>query len=122
MSIVDVRDIATVAVAALTEDGHRGKTYDITGPQALSHAEMASQLAAAFGRPVSFVDVPEAAMREALLRFGIPEWQADGLIEDYAHYRRGEASAVSSAVEDVTGRPPRSFQDFAMDYSQIFLA
>ncbi|HET9712064.1 MAG TPA: hypothetical protein VFP64_09295 [Pyrinomonadaceae bacterium] len=47
-------------------------------------------------------------MREALLGFGLPEWQAEGLIEDYAHYRRGEAANVSTAVQEVTGHPARS--------------
>jgi hypothetical protein len=59
-------------------------------------------------------------MRDALLSFGFPQWQADGLIEDYAHYRRGEASAISTAVRDVTGVPPHSFVDFARDYKQAF--
>jgi hypothetical protein len=82
---------------------------------------MALVFTTVLGRPVSYVDLSEAAMREGLLRFGFPEWQADGLIEDYAHYRRGEASAVSIAVEDVTGRPPRSFREFVQDYKQAFL-
>ena len=60
-------------------------------------------------------------MRDMLFAFGIPAWQADGLIEDYAHYRLGEASTISSAVVDVTGRPPRSFAAFARDYKQAFV-
>jgi len=122
VSVVDVRDIAAVAAAALTQNGHEGKSYDITGPEALTHREMAAQLSEASGKLVSFVDVPDATMRDALLRLGVPEWQADGLIEDYAHYRRGEASEVSTAVQDVTGLPPRSFRDFARDYRQDFSA
>jgi len=90
VSIVDVRDIAAVAAVALMESGHEGKTYDITSPAALTHAEMASVLSDVLGWHVTFVDIPEAPMREALLKFGPPAWQADGLIEDYAHYRRGE--------------------------------
>lgn len=121
VSIVDVRDIAAVAVAALTQNGHENKVYDITGPQALTHRELAALFTAGLGKPVSFVDVPEGAMRQALLQFGFPEWQADGLIEDYAHYRRGEAAGVSSAVHEVTGRPARSFSDFAADYKEAFL-
>jgi uncharacterized protein YbjT (DUF2867 family) len=120
VSVVDVRDIAAVAAAALTQSGHYGKTYDITGPEPLMHAEMASQLSEALGRPVTFVDVAETAMRDALLGFKFPEWQADGLIEDYAHYRRGEASAVSPAVQDVTGVSPHSFSEFARDYGPAF--
>jgi uncharacterized protein YbjT (DUF2867 family) len=120
VSIVDVRDIAAVAATALTESGHEGKTYDVTGPEALTHAEMASQLSETLGRRISFVDVSEAAMRDALLSLGMPEWQVDGLIEDYAHYRRGEASGISTAVEDVTSLRPRSFLAFTRDYKQAF--
>jgi hypothetical protein len=60
-------------------------------------------------------------MRSALLSFGFPEWQADGLVGDYAHYRRGEASAVSPAVQAVTGQAPHAFREFAGDYKQAFL-
>jgi uncharacterized protein YbjT (DUF2867 family) len=121
VSVVDVRDIASVAVAALTENGHEGKVYDITGPEALTHAEIASQLSQLLDKQITFVDIPEAMMREALLRFELPEWQADGVIEDYAHYRRGEASDISSAVKDATDIAPHTFRVFADDYKQAFL-
>jgi uncharacterized protein YbjT (DUF2867 family) len=121
VSVVDVRDIAAVAGAALTESGHEAKTYDLTGPEALTHAEMATKLSEALNRPVTFVDVPEQAMREALRGFHMPDWQADGLIEDYAHYRRGEACEISSAIEDVTGFAPYPFSAFAHHYRDAFL-
>jgi uncharacterized protein YbjT (DUF2867 family) len=120
ISAVDVRDIAAVAAAALTEPGHEGRTYDVTGPEALTHAEMADHLSEALGRRVEFVDVPPDAMRQALVGAGFDAWQADGLIEDYAHYRRGEASAVAPGVREATGEPPRSFADFARDYAAAF--
>jgi uncharacterized protein YbjT (DUF2867 family) len=120
VSAVDVRDIAEVAVAALTEAGHEGKIYELTGPQALTHAEMAEGLSEALGRRVAFVDIPPEAMREALLGVGLPVWQADGLVEDYAHYRRGEAAAVTSGVRDAIGKAPRSFDEFARDYAAMF--
>src|ERR687890_1545092 len=120
VSMVDVRDNADVAVAALTEDGHEGKIYDLTGPQALTHAEMAEGLSEALGRQVMFIDIPPEAMREALLGLGFPEWQAEGLVEDYAHYRRGEAEAVTSGVQDAIGKAPRSFEEFSSDYAAMF--
>jgi uncharacterized protein YbjT (DUF2867 family) len=120
VSLIDVRDIAAVATAALTQTGHEEKIYDLTGPEALTHAEMACRFTTVLGKPVTFVDIPDGAMREALLGFGFPQWQADGLIEDYAHYRRGEAAAVSSSVQDVTGRSPGSFAAFVGDYRQAF--
>ena len=121
VSIVDVRDIAEVAAAVPTQTGHEGKIYDITGPKALTHAEMASQLSDALEKPIRFFVIPEQRMREALVGFGLPEWQADGLIEDYAHYRRGEAANVSNTLLDVTGHPARSFSTFARDYKHAFL-
>jgi uncharacterized protein YbjT (DUF2867 family) len=120
VSMVDVRDNAEVAVAALTEPGHEGKTYELAGPQALTHAEMAEALSKALRRQVSFVDIPPEAMRDALLGLGVPEWQADGLVEDYEHYRRGEAEAVTSGVQDAIGKAPRSFEEFARDYTPMF--
>jgi uncharacterized protein YbjT (DUF2867 family) len=120
VSVVDVRDNAAVAAASLTKSGHENKTHTLTGPAALTHAEMAACLSEAIGRTVTFVDISPDAMREALLGMGMPRWQADGLIEDYAHYRRNEAAPVSSGVEDATGQPPISFATFAHDYASAF--
>ncbi|RYC66641.1 SDR family oxidoreductase [Spirosoma sordidisoli] len=121
VSVVDVRDIAAVAVAALTQAGHAGRSYTLTGPDSLTHAQMASQLATALGKPVSFVNVSPEQMRAALNQISFPAWQAEGLIEDYAHYSRHEASAVSSDVQAVTRQPPRPFAEFARDYADTFL-
>jgi len=120
VSVVDIRDIAAAAAAALTEEGHAGKTYTLTGPEALTHARMADQLSTALGHRVTFVDMVPEAMRQALLQFGFPVWQADGLIEDYAHYSRNEAAAVASGIQDATGQSPRFFADFARDYAPAF--
>lgn len=120
VSVVDVRDNAAAAAAALTEPGHEGRTYDLTGPEALTHAEMAARLSEAAGRAITFIDIPPDAMLKALLSMGMPPWQADGLIEDYAHYRRGEASALTPGVQDATGRPPRAFAAFARDHAGAF--
>ncbi|GAA6617652.1 SDR family oxidoreductase [Scytonema sp. NUACC26] len=120
VSVVDVRDIADVAVAALTESGHEGKIYDLTGPQALTHAEMAESLSVAIGRRITFVNIPPETMRETLLGIGFPVWQTEGLLEDYAHYRRGEAMTIASGVQDAIGKKSRSFEDFSRDYATMF--
>ena len=122
VSIVDTRDIAAAAVAALTGDGHEGETYALTGPEALTHADMAAQIGAATGRPVAFEEVMPAVMREMLARVGMDPWQADGLIEDYAHYARGEASAVTDGVLAATGAPARTFTAFAQELAPRFYA
>lgn len=121
VSLVDVRDIASVAAEALTKSGHEGKTYDITGPEALTHSEMADQLSKATGKLIQYIEVPAEVLRQALLGFGMPAWQADGLLEDYEQYRRGEAAIVTSTVHDVTGSEPTSFSQFTKDYAGKFL-
>jgi len=120
VSAVDIRDIAMVAATALVDNGHQGKIYGLTGPEALTHQDMADKLADAAHRPVEFVDIPPQAMRETLLAIGFPEWQADGVVEDYAHYGRGEAAGVTTGVYDATGKQPRSFDIFAHDYALAF--
>jgi uncharacterized protein YbjT (DUF2867 family) len=121
VSAVDVRDVAGVAAAALTEPGHVGQTYTITGPAAITHSDIAEALSAATGREIEFVDVAPEAFR-ASLDGVLPDWQLDGLVEDYAHYGRGEAVAVLSTVVDVTGGEPRDIVQFARDYADRFTA
>ncbi|HEY9282231.1 MAG TPA: hypothetical protein VIP46_02145 [Pyrinomonadaceae bacterium] len=81
---------------------------------------MAHRLSEAVGRTITFVDVPSEAMRAALAGLGFPAWQADGLVEEFAIYRRGEAAGVESGVQEALCRSPRSFDDFARDYAQSF--
>lgn len=119
VSAVDVRDIAAVAAVTLTEDGHEGATYTLTGPAAIKHSQIAAALTAALGRTVRFIDVPPEAFADGI-RGLLPPWQVDGLLEDYAHYRRGEAAAVSPAIAEITGTPPRSVEQFARDYAAAF--
>ena len=120
VSVVDVRDNAMVAACALTEQGHAGKTYTLTGPEALTHAEMAAKLSASTGRPIVFVDASEDDMRHAMAGVKRPDWQIEGLIEDYAHYRRGEAAEIAPGVRDATGQAPRAFDGFARDHADAF--
>jgi uncharacterized protein YbjT (DUF2867 family) len=119
VSAVDVRDIAAVAAVALTGTGHDSATYTLTGPEAITHSQIAAALTAALGRTVRFVDVPPEAFADSIREL-LPPWQVDGLVEDYAHYRRGEAAAVSPAIADITGTAPRSIGQFARDYAAAF--
>lgn len=116
---MDVRDIAAVAAAALTEPGHDGATYTLTGPAPITHAEIATALTTALGRDITFIDVPPDVFAESLQGI-LPPWQIQDLLEDYAHYRRGEAAAVSPAVAEITGRPAIDVKQFAHDYAPAF--
>ena len=122
ISVVDARDIAAVAAVALTEAGQEDRIYTVTGPQAVTHGEIAAAFGRAAGHEVRFDPVPPEAFAAALKGMGMDPWQADGLVEDYAHYDRGEAAAVSPDVERVTGKPSRSLDDFAQDHAAAFRA
>ena len=121
VSAVDVRDIAAVAAAALTETGHERQTYPLTGPAALTHTEIAAALSAALGRAITFVDVSPHAFARSLEGI-LPPWQVAGLLEDYAHYSLGEAATITPIVEQVTGKPPTDVAQFARDYAPRFAA
>ena len=106
------RALASVAARVLLDDGHAGKTYDLTGPEALSHAEACAKLGAALGRAIHYVPVHDETARSAMLAAGLNHWMTDALIELYQDYRRsgtgGYAAQVHDTVQEVTGQTPRT--------------
>jgi uncharacterized protein YbjT (DUF2867 family) len=119
-SIVDARDVAEVAVAALTSEGHAGKAYALTGPEAVSYRDQARRLFAAAGREVEVEEVPADAVKQALVEAGVPPWNAEGLAELWELYAGGGATLVATGVQDVLGRPPRDLDTFARDHVEAF--
>ncbi|WP_280430214.1 NmrA family NAD(P)-binding protein [Nocardia brasiliensis] len=119
ISAIDTRDIADAAAAVLTGTGHTGRTYTLTGPRAVTHDEIATALTAATGRSVSFRTASADQFTAALTGL-LPPWHLDGLVEDYAHYARGEAAQVHQSVPELTGHPARDITDFARDYATTF--
>jgi len=117
---VDCRDIGAVAAACLVEAGHRGKTYEVSGPAAIGYDEIAATLSRVLARPVSYLDVSAEAARKAMTDAGMPAWLADALGELNEQMKLGRFAAVSSAVRDVTGREPRSFEQFVRDHATSF--
>jgi uncharacterized protein YbjT (DUF2867 family) len=122
VSIVDVRDIAAVAVQALIHnDKHYDKTYSITGQEALSYYQFADILSDVTGKKISYIDLSEGDFRRALREAGVDDWfiyVVLGMLDSY--YRSGIAAQVFSAVEEVTGRKPITFAQFAKDYVDAF--
>ena len=117
---IDVGDIAEVAATALTQPGHEGKTYPLTGPEALTMAEVAERLSAATGREIRYVNVAPEEAKRARLAAGVPEYTADALDELFAERRNGKESQVYTTFEEIIGRQPTSFDDFARRNAAIF--
>lgn len=120
VAVVDTRDVAAVAVCALTQSGHENRIYDLTGPEALTFEEMALELSHATGKKITYVHVPPEYARKQLLQMGQPRWLVEDMIVLSASFREGYGAAVSPAVRDVTNRAPRSFSEFARDYAPVF--
>jgi uncharacterized protein YbjT (DUF2867 family) len=120
VSHIDLRDIAAVAVKTLTESGHEGKAYTLSGREALSNSRVAEILSEDTGREIKYVDLPPEEFKKALIGAGVPEWSADALNDLQQFYRKGGASATTVEVAQVLGRQPISFEQFSRDYAQAF--
>ena len=115
VSYIDARDVAAVAATVLTEEGHYGKAYDLTGPEAVTTAEVAKAIGEVSGRTVTYVDVPEEAASKGMLDMHMPKWMVDAMMELHGICKAGYASGVSPLVKQITGKAPRTFAEFARD-------
>ncbi len=114
VAMIDPRDVAAVAAVALTGDGHAGRTYRLTGPEALTYARIAEILGA------QYVDVPPEAARRELESSGLPDWLVDHLARAFALIRSGALAETTDVVRAVTGREPRDLGAFARDHPALF--
>ena len=106
-------DIADVAVAALLEgDRHAGRTYDLTGPEALTMAEVAEQLSAVAGRSVTYHAETLEEAYASRAHYGAPDWEVAGWVTTYAAIANGDLQEVSGDVAAVAGHPPMGLTEF----------
>jgi uncharacterized protein YbjT (DUF2867 family) len=117
-SFVDARDIAAVAAIALTQPGHEAKVYVLTGPVALSRAEVAAELSRAIGKPVAYVPVDDAALRASLAQAPAPLVELASRL--FGYVRKGLTAAVTDDVSLVTGRRAGNFAAFAAEHASVW--
>ena len=120
IAMVDARDIAAVAATALTEEGHTGKIYPITGPAALSMDEVASRIGAAIATTVKYIDMPPEASYNAMVDGGMPGWFADDLVKLAQMFAAGHGTEVFPTVEQIIGSPARSFEQLVANFADAF--
>ena len=118
-SLVDVRDIAAVALKILSEGSHSGEILEITGPKALSGEDMAAGISAVLGHRISYVNVPPEAAVQAMIQAGTPEWAAGDVVKIYGMWAAGKMGKITDAVEKVTGKKARSFDTFLRDHKNL---
>lgn len=110
---IDADDIADVAVAALTEPGHAGRLYEVTGPRLMTFAEAVQDIARATGRPISYTPIPADAYLEGARDAGVPDDLLAVLELLIREVLDGRNEYLSDGVQQALGRPPRDFADFA---------
>lgn len=120
VSFVDVRDVAALAVAELTQSHHENTAYEVTGSEAISNAQIASMLSTILGKEINYVSISEDTARQSMKSAGMPEPEIELVLGLYAAQKAGNYSTISPAVEQITGKKPISFEQFANDYAEAF--
>jgi len=120
MAPIDPRDIAEVAVKALTTPGHEGQAYLLTGSEMLTPAEQLAIIGAAIGKPLRFVDVPVDAAREGMKKAGMDEALIQALTEVFTTLREGRGKEMTPTVEELLGRKPRTFAAWVQSNVEAF--
>jgi len=115
-SFIDARDIAAVAARLLTGNEFANRDFDLTGPEALDHDQVAAILSRETGRTITFQDITPQAMRESLLGAGVPPAYTEFMLVILGFFKAGYAERTSDAVQQITGRAPGSLERYAHDY------
>jgi len=118
--MIDTRDIAEVAVKALLFNGHEGKSYILTGPEAISYHDIVRELTNVLGRKIDYISQTPEEGRRVMISWGMPDWLVDDMVSLNKIYGANQAAEVSSAVEQVLGRKPIPLQKFIRDYKGKF--
>ena len=116
-SHIDARDVGAVGARVLTDKGHEGKAYELTGPAALTYGQIAEILSRVLGRTIGYVPISPEQYRQAAVAAGTPEGYADALVDLNRYYLEGKASVVTPSVRQLTGRDAIPFEQFARDHA-----
>ncbi len=120
LGAIDPWDVAAVAKEALTGQGHENRAYELMGPELLSFGDMADVLSKVMDRQIQHTEISEAEQGEVFTKMGLPKYTADGLVETFSLIRAGRFAYLSEDVEKVTGRRPRSFEEWVRKHIAAF--
>lgn len=118
-SLIDVLDIADVA-AALLSSPPKNKVYELNGPEALTYTDVAQRISKVCGRTIRYIDISMTEQKKALLNAGMPEWQAQALLDLQEFYLEGNGGELTDDVRQVTGHPPRGIEQFLTTNASAF--
>jgi uncharacterized protein YbjT (DUF2867 family) len=116
VSFIDSRDISAAAASLLTNDAFTNRAFDLTGPAALDHAQVAQAISNATGKAVMYQDIEPAALKGGLRDAGLAEDYVDFLLLIFGFLREGYNARITDSVQTLLGRPARGFNEYARDY------
>jgi uncharacterized protein YbjT (DUF2867 family) len=122
ISFVDPRDVGEAAAVCLTGEGHEGRTYTLTGPEAITFERIAAELSAACGRTITYVSVGDDEARQAMTAAGLPPMVADAIVAIFAAQRQGAMADTTGTLRSLLRREPRGIADYARDHAGLFRA
>ena len=122
VSMIDARDVGPVAARVLTESGHAGKAYELSGPEALSYHDAAAILSEALGRTIRYVPIDDDAYRQQLEAAGLAPHDVDAFVDVNREAREGRSGdhVVTDTVQQLIGRAPTPFATFCHDHAAAF--
>lgn len=116
----DCRDIGDVIAKVLTEDGHVGESYNVTGPELLDFHEVARRFSAVLGKPIEYVNQDPAEYKTMLQQYIPNQWHTDAVCDLFAEIAAGDTDYVTDTVEQLLGRPPITIDQFIADHKAVF--
>jgi (4-alkanoyl-5-oxo-2,5-dihydrofuran-3-yl)methyl phosphate reductase len=117
---IDPRDIASVAACSLTQPGHNGKAYELTGPELLTIGEMVQVISQVLGKPIQYRDIPPIAAKLFMLKSGMEKTLVNALMEMLGTLRRDQGAILTGTVQEVTGRLPGTFEAWCREHIAAF--
>ncbi|HEX2612077.1 MAG TPA: SDR family oxidoreductase [Fibrobacteria bacterium] len=116
-AFIDARDIAAVAAKLLTDDSRNGQAFTLTGPELLTHADVAKILSETLGKPVTFHDTTPEDLRKTLLSWGVPADYTELLVTLLGFLKAGYTAVQNDSVKQILGREPGDFRTYAKDFA-----
>ena len=120
IAMIHPQDVAAVASVALVEERHEGKTYTLTGPDAITFGQVAGYLWEALGREIEYLNVPDEVALHSMVEQGLPEFVAGQIVTVFGFLRGGAQEQTTDTVRTLTGRDPGGFAEFASQHARLF--
>jgi len=120
--MIDTRDVGKVIAKVLSEEGHEGQSYQITGPEILSFYDVAEKFSSVLKREVLYIDMPIDAYKNILSQFLTNQWHLDSVIDLFGGIAEGGIEYKTDTFEDLIGTPPRSLEDFIEEHRSLYTA